>query len=52
MDDLSESRAGFIHSSYGESEPFAIKKDPDILAEPGSSAATLQTEADEPESVG
>lgn len=30
MDDPSESRAGFIHSSYWESEPFAIKNNPDI----------------------
>lgn len=30
MDNLSESRAGFIHSSYWESEPFEIKNNPDI----------------------
>lgn len=29
MDNLSESRAGFIHSSYWESEPSAIKNNPD-----------------------
>lgn len=42
MDNLSESRAGFIHSSYSESEPFAIKNNPDISPNWQSRACQLQ----------
>lgn len=41
MDNLSESRAGFIHSSYWESEPFAIKNNPDISPDWQSQACRL-----------